>query len=739
MTDILPSRTTTTPTPPKESGSGDLVEAAGHPVGSGLIKPGYDPRLTNEDLAPLRKQTWSSYNIFAFWMSDVHSVGGYVTAGSLFALGLASWQVLVALLVGITIVYFFCNLVAKPSQVTGVPYPVICRSVFGVLGANIPAIIRGLIAVAWYGIQTFLASAALDVVLIKLFPSLAPYAVVEDYGFAGLSALGWGSFMLLWVLQACVFWRGMESIRRFIDFCGPDVYVVMFMLCGYLIYKAGWSAIDLTLGDVKYSGFDAVPVMLGAIALVVSYFSGPMLNFGDFSRYGKSFAAVKKGNFLGLPLNFLVFSVLVVVTRRTHLHHRHDRHQHRGQLHFPGLRLLQRESAEDQLARRRNDRSDRLDPHHAVELVQQSGRHSLHTRNPRSLHRSAVRNSDCRLLPRAQAEGHRRRTVQHVADRNLLVQQGIQPCCSDRHRGGSRRRDGPGPGQGPHRDVHRSAVQLVHRLWARIHRLLPTRRALFLSCPECFLSRHCDGRLIVMRIKVINPNTTWAMTAKIEECARTVAGSGTFVEAVSPAMGPASIESHYDEALSVPGILTEIAAGEKNEVDGYVIACFGDPGLDAARELAKGPVVAVAEAAMNYASFPGRGFSIVTTLGRTRGRAADLVDRYGMQARCRGIHSCEIPVLELDRDPDARKVILEACFDALEQDDSDVLVLGCAGMADLCQDLSDELGVPVVDGVAAGVTMVQSLVTLGLSTSSRGEFARPLPKNYTGTLTPFSL
>ncbi|MER2223000.1 MAG: aspartate/glutamate racemase family protein, partial [Rhodococcus sp. (in: high G+C Gram-positive bacteria)] len=89
-----------------------------------------------------------------------------------------------------------------------------------------------------------------------------------------------------------------------------------------------------------------------------------------------------------------------------------------------------------------------------------------------------------------------------------------------------------------------------------------------------------------MRIKVINPNTTWAMTAKIEECAWAVAGSGTFVEAVSPAMGPASIESHYDEALSVPGILTEIASGEKNGVDGYVIACFGDPGLDAARELA---------------------------------------------------------------------------------------------------------------------------------------------------------
>ncbi|WP_059013991.1 NCS1 family nucleobase:cation symporter-1 [Mycobacterium sp. M26] len=300
--------------PTARAGADDLVEAAGHPVGGGLIKPGYDPRLTNEDLAPLAKQSWSSYNIFAFWMSDVHSVGGYVTAGSLFALGLASWQVLVALLIGIVIVNVFCNLVAKPSQQTGVPYPVICRSVFGVLGANIPAIIRGLIAVAWYGIQTYLASAALDVVLLKLFPGLAPYADVNQYGFLGLPLLGWCSFMLLWVLQACVFWRGMESIRRFIDFCGPAVYVVMFILCGYLIHKAGWGAIDLNLGSVTYTGLESIPVMLGAIALVVSYFSGPMLNFGDFSRYGKSFAAVKKGNFLGLPVNFLVFSVLVVVT-----------------------------------------------------------------------------------------------------------------------------------------------------------------------------------------------------------------------------------------------------------------------------------------------------------------------------------------------------------------------------------------------------------------------------------------
>ncbi|NMO93746.1 NCS1 family nucleobase:cation symporter-1 [Actinomycetospora sp. TBRC 11914] len=296
------------------AGHDDLVEAAGHPIGAGAVKPGYDPRLTNEDLAPLREQTWSSYNFFAFWMSDVHSVGGYLTAGSLFALGLVAWQVLVALLIGIGIVYLLCNLVARPSQATGTPYPVVCRSAFGVLGANVPAIIRGLIAVAWYGIQTYLASASLVVVALKLWPGLAPYADADTHGFTGLSAVGWVAFALMWVLQALVFWKGMEAIRRFVDFCGPAVYVVMFLLAGYLVFQAGWSNIDLNLSDHVITGWAVVPVMLTAIALVVSYFSGPMLNYGDFSRYGRSFAAVKRGNFLGLPVNFLVFALLVVIT-----------------------------------------------------------------------------------------------------------------------------------------------------------------------------------------------------------------------------------------------------------------------------------------------------------------------------------------------------------------------------------------------------------------------------------------
>jgi allantoin racemase len=233
-----------------------------------------------------------------------------------------------------------------------------------------------------------------------------------------------------------------------------------------------------------------------------------------------------------------------------------------------------------------------------------------------------------------------------------------------------------------------------------------------------------------MRIWLINPNTTAAMTAKIEDCARRVAGTDTSVTGITSETGPESIESHYDEALSVPGVLRAVERGERDGVDGYVIACFGDPGLDAARELAAGPVIGIAEAAMQTASHLGRGFSVVTTLERTIGRATDLAERYGMQRFCRGIHACEIPVLDLDTDPDARKVITEACRDAVESDRSDAVVLGCAGMADMCGDISAELGVPVIDGVTAATLTVQSLVTMDLRTSRRGEYAPPPSKAY---------
>ncbi|HET6158411.1 MAG TPA: aspartate/glutamate racemase family protein [Dongiaceae bacterium] len=243
-----------------------------------------------------------------------------------------------------------------------------------------------------------------------------------------------------------------------------------------------------------------------------------------------------------------------------------------------------------------------------------------------------------------------------------------------------------------------------------------------------------------MRIKVINPNTTESMTHTIGAAARAVAAPGTEILAVTSAFGPVSIEGHYDEAVSVIGLVDQIRKGEAEGVDGYVIACFGDPGLLAAREAATGPVIGIAEAAMHAASFLATGFSVVTTLGRTRIIAEHLVRNYGMEHHCRRVRAIDLPVLELENPrSNARSLIAAECRRALEEDGSGAIVLGCAGMADLTTALTRELSVPVIDGVGAGVKMVEALVSLGLKTSKRGDLAYPISKPFVGRLAEMTL
>jgi allantoin racemase len=242
-----------------------------------------------------------------------------------------------------------------------------------------------------------------------------------------------------------------------------------------------------------------------------------------------------------------------------------------------------------------------------------------------------------------------------------------------------------------------------------------------------------------VHVRVINPNTSAAMTRSIGVAARAAVSSSCRVTAVHPTMGPASIESHYEEALAVPGLLEQISTGERDGVDAFVIACFGDPGLDAARELATVPVVGIAEAAFHAAAFVARRFGVVTTLARTTGRARELVDRYGFGAACTVVRACEIAVLALD-DPasEARRAIADECRLVLDSG-AEAVVLGCAGMADLCHDLTAELGVPVVDGVGAAAAFAESLGRLRLNSGARGEYAAPPEKEISGLLRGFSL
>ncbi|WP_128000828.1 NCS1 family nucleobase:cation symporter-1 [Piscinibacter defluvii] len=274
--------------------------------------PGADPRLINEDLAPVPpdKRTWSSYSVFAMWMSDVHSVGGYTFAASLFLLGLSGWQVLLALVIGIGIVNVLMNWIGKPSQQHGIPFPVMARVSCGVMGANLAAVIRGVVGIVWYGVQTYFASKAVATLVLVFFPAAAS---LQATSVLRLDLLGWSCFLFMWFFQLMIFQRGMETIRKFIDFCGPAVYLVMFLLMGWILWKAGWDAIDLSLSDKVLTPTQSIVAMGSAVLLVVSYFAALLLNFGDFSRFAKSEKAMRRGNFLGLPLNFILFAIIVVI------------------------------------------------------------------------------------------------------------------------------------------------------------------------------------------------------------------------------------------------------------------------------------------------------------------------------------------------------------------------------------------------------------------------------------------
>ncbi len=231
-----------------------------------------------------------------------------------------------------------------------------------------------------------------------------------------------------------------------------------------------------------------------------------------------------------------------------------------------------------------------------------------------------------------------------------------------------------------------------------------------------------------MRILVVNPNTTASMTAKIGVCARAAASLGTEIVTRNPATGPVSVEGHYDEALCTPGLLEEIRRGEAEGVDGFVVACFDDPAIGACREIATGPVLGIAEAAMHAAAMIATSFSVVTTLQRSVPIVEDLVARYGFERRCRRVRAVELPVLALEEDPDARSRILAEIRRAVSEDRCEAVVLGCAGMADLTEWLAQQAGIPVIDGVIAGVRMVEALAGAGLRTSKICAYQSPRPK-----------
>ena len=229
-----------------------------------------------------------------------------------------------------------------------------------------------------------------------------------------------------------------------------------------------------------------------------------------------------------------------------------------------------------------------------------------------------------------------------------------------------------------------------------------------------------------MRIKIINPNTTASFTQRCLLAGRAVATSGTEILASHPSNGVPSVESHVDEATATLGVMEQVRLGEGEGVDGYVIACFGDTGLGAAREIATGPVVGMTEAALYAAALIAPVFSIVTLPPRTRIFAERALWHAGLERRCPKVRTIDITVLDCeDEAAVVKEPFIAEARRAIAEDNAEAIILGCAGLQPLVEPLSLTLGVPVIEGVAAAVKLVEALVTLRLTTSKRGEWSYP--------------
>ena len=274
-------------------------------------------KLYNSDLAPTpsSKKNWGWFEIFNVWANDVQSLFGYTLAASLFlASGLNGWAVFLALILAGFFIMWLVNLSGKPSVKHGIPYPVFARVSMGVFGANFPAMARGLVAMFWYGAQTYAASTAVALLITAMTGNPGTEM------FLGMTGVMWVSFIFVSVFQVYLFWQGIDLVRKFLNFAGPAVYVVMIILMISIWAEVGGSLLS-EVGNIfssgtrsgGFEGLGSFGAFLAVFSIMVGYFAAVVINFGDFARFVKDEDEMKKGNLYGLVGNVIFFSFITLM------------------------------------------------------------------------------------------------------------------------------------------------------------------------------------------------------------------------------------------------------------------------------------------------------------------------------------------------------------------------------------------------------------------------------------------
>jgi NCS1 family nucleobase:cation symporter-1 len=258
-----------------------------------------DPSLSNRDLSPTTpaQRTWGLYNYVALWFSMSMEITTYQLASSLIAKGMDWKQAVGTVLLGNLIVLIPMLLNAHAGAKYGIPFPVFIRAPFGVRGANLPAILRAIVACGWFGIQSWIGGEAIDSMLVVIWPSLA-----------GNGGVLWASFLLFWLLNMIVVWRGVESIRHLQAFGAPFMFVMAALLMIWVRAKAGSFGTMLSTPSQFHSTGEFLAVFFPSLTAMVGYWATLALNIPDFTRYSKSQNAQAWGQAFGLPVAMALYT-----------------------------------------------------------------------------------------------------------------------------------------------------------------------------------------------------------------------------------------------------------------------------------------------------------------------------------------------------------------------------------------------------------------------------------------------
>ncbi len=272
-----------------------------------------DPALFNEDLKPTRveERTWSTYTYAALWVSMAHCIPTYMLASGLIGSGMNWWQALVTILVGNVIVLAPILLNSHPGTKYGIPFPVFARAAYGVFGANVPALMRAVVACGWFGINAWIGGQALQTFLKAVWSGWPELLGAGKVG--GHLPTEWLTFLLFWALNILIIYRGMELLRKVENWAAPYVLVMTGVLVAWAVWKAGGLGRIMTDSGKFPTLASFWPIFVPSVTAMIGFWATLSLNMPDFTRFGRSQREQALGQTVALPTTMTVFAAMGVV------------------------------------------------------------------------------------------------------------------------------------------------------------------------------------------------------------------------------------------------------------------------------------------------------------------------------------------------------------------------------------------------------------------------------------------